>query len=255
MCMIMECRKIAICVCCVLLLTSANIEAVELKVLTEDFVPFNYMENDEITGFTTEIVEILLEKTEIQPERGKILLWPWKRAYQTALEEDNVLLFTTTRTPEREDLFKWVGPIYPREQWMFTLKERSDTQITTLEEAKHYTIVEVEDSANYQFFVKHGFEPGKNLLTTNTWESKIKMLLAKRVELASYIPLELAYRLRQIGENYDVVEQLFLVSGEFQYYLAFSLGTPDAIVEQFQHALDAIKQDGTYQRLLEKYME
>jgi polar amino acid transport system substrate-binding protein len=251
----MKCGKIAIGVCLVVLLTGINVEAGELKVLTEDFVPFNYIENDEITGFTTEIVETLLEKTEVQPERGKILLWPWKRAYKTALEEEDVLLFTTTRTPEREDLFKWVGPIYPREQWMFTLKKRPDIQIKTLEEAKRYTIVEVEDSANYQFFVKHGFEPGKNLLTANTWESKIKMLLAGRVDLASYIPLELAYRLRQVGENYDVVEQLFLVSGEFQYYLAFSLGTPDAIVEQFQRALDAMKQDGTYQKLLEKYME
>lgn len=106
--MIMGSIRIAMYVWCIVLLVSANIEAVELNVLTENFVPFNYMENNEITGFTAEIVDILLEKTGIQPWRGKILLWPWKRAYQTALEEDNVLLFTTTRTPERETLFKWV---------------------------------------------------------------------------------------------------------------------------------------------------
>ncbi len=244
-----------ICVCFLVLLCAADLSAFEIKVLTEDYAPFNYMENDEITGFTAEIVEMLLAKTGVQPERGKIMLWPWKRAYQTALEEDNVLLFTTTRTPEREDLFKWVGTIYPRKQWIFKLKERTDIQIDSLEEAKQYTIVDVEDSANYQSLMEHGFEPGKNLLSADTWDSKIKMFLARRVDLVSYIPLELAYRLRQLGEKYDMVDPLFLVSGDMWYYLAFSKGIPDEVVEQFQQALDTMKQDGTYDALLEKYMK
>lgn len=248
-------KKIIACICLMVLLWAADLSALEFKVLTEDYAPFNYMENGELTGFTTEIVEILLEKTGIQPVRGKILLWPWKRAYQTALEEENVLLFTTTRTPEREDLFKWVGPIYPREQWVFKLKERTNIQIDSLEDAKGYTIVAVKEAANHQFLSKHGFEEGKNLLTTNTGDSKIKMLLAGRVDLALYIKLDIAYNLRQIGKTYDMVEPLFLASGDLWYYLAFSKGTPDEVVEQFQQALDAMKQDGIYNTLLEKYMK
>ncbi len=250
---IMNAMKIVVCAWCAVLLLCADMEAAELKVLTEDLVPFNFMENNEVTGFTTEIVERLLEKTKIKPERGKILLWPWKRAYQTALEEKNVLLFTTTRTPEREKLFKWVGPIYPRQQWIFKLVERSDIRIDSLDESKRYKIVEVENSANYQFFVKHGFEPGKNLMTTNTWKSKINMLIAGRVDLASYIPLELGFRLKQIGKKHALVEKLFLVSGDLQYYLAFSRETPDDIVKRFQGELDAMKKDGTYNKLLDKY--
>ncbi len=251
----MSVMKKIICVCFLVLFFAVELYAFEIKVLTEDYAPFNYIENAELTGFTMEIVEILLEKTGIQPVRGKILLWPWKRAYQTALKEENVLLFTTTRSSQREDLFKWVGPIYPREQWIFKLKERTDIQVDSLEDAKHYTIIDVENSANYQFLLKHGFEPGKNLLSTNTWDSKIKMLLAGRVELVSYIPLELAYRLRQIGKKYEMVEPLFLASGDLWYYLAFSKGTADEVVDRFQQALDTIKQDGTYDALLEKYMK
>ena len=232
----------------------AGLYAGELKVLTEDFAPFNYMEKGELTGFTTEIVETLLEKTKTRPARGKILIWPWKRAYQTALEEENVLLFTTTRTPEREDLFKWVGPIYPREQWMFKLKERTDIKADTLEETKNYKIVTVKDSANHKFLIKHGF-PGTNLFTTNTWDSKIKMLLGGRADLAPYIPLELSYRLRRIGKRYDMVEPLFLASGDLLYYLAFSKGTSDGVVVRFQQALSVMKQDGTYDALLKKYMK
>ena len=251
----MSVMKKIICLCFLVSLCVTDLYAIELNVLTEDFAPFNYIENGKITGFSTEIVDRLLEKTGFQPVRGKTLLWPWKRAYQTALEEDNVMLFTTTRTPEREDLFKWVGPLYPREQWIFKLKERTDIKISSLEEAKRYRIVDVKNSANYQFLLKHGFEAGKNLITTNTWDSKIKMLMGGRVELASYIPLELAYRLRQIGKKYDKVEPLFLASGDLWYYVAFSKGTPDEIVNRFQQVLNTMKQDGTYNALLKKYMK
>ncbi len=245
--------KIVVCAWFAVLLLCADTGANELKVLTEDLIPFNYMENNKVTGFTTELVENLLEKTGIQPERGKILLWPWKRAYQTALEEKNVLLFTTTRTPERENLFKWVGPIYPRQQWMFRLRERPNIRVNTLEESKRFKIVVVENSANHQFFIKHGFESGKNLIITNTWNSKINMLVAERADLASYIPLEIGFRLKQIGRKSDLVEKLFLVSGDLQYYLSFSRKTPDDIVKRFQSELDAMKKHGAYQKILDKY--
>ncbi len=248
-------KKSFVFICLLVVFCSTDLYALELQVLTEDFVPFNYMENGKITGFTVEIVEMLLDKTEIQPEGGKILMFPWKRAYKMALEGDNVLLFTTTRTTEREDLFRWVGPIYPREQWIFKLKKRKDIQIDSLEDAKRYTIVATRESANHKFLIKHGFELGKNLYTTGRWDTKIKLLLAGRVDLASYIPLELAYRLRQIGKEYDMVDPLFVASGELWYPLAFSKEISDEVVEQFQHALDAMKQDGTYDALLEKYMK
>jgi hypothetical protein len=47
----------------------------------------------------------------IQPDR--IRLTSWTAAYRTALKTKNAILFSTTRTPERETLFQWVGPIAP----------------------------------------------------------------------------------------------------------------------------------------------
>lgn len=232
---------------------SANLYAFELKVLTENLAPFNYVENGKVTGFSTEIVEQLLTRTGIKTVRGKILFWPWKRAYQAALEEDNVLLFTTTRTLEREKLFKWVGPIYPRQQWIYKLKNRTDIQVHSLEETKQYKFVAIYDSANYQFLLKQGFEPKKNLFTANTMGSKYNMFLSERIDLALFLPLEIAYWLKKNDKNVEV-EPLFLASGELWYYLAFSQGVPDKVVAQFQQALDTMKQDGSYELLLQRYM-
>jgi polar amino acid transport system substrate-binding protein len=38
----------------------------------------------------------------------KIELLPWVRAYNMALNRDNVLIYTITRTTERENLFHWI---------------------------------------------------------------------------------------------------------------------------------------------------
>ncbi len=241
--------------CFLLLFLTAPASGFELKVITEDFAPFNYVEKGAVTGFTTEIVRTLIEKTGVRIARDKILFWPWKRAYQAALSEENVLLFTTTRTPKREALFKWVGPIYPRQQWMFRLGSRTDIKARDLESARRYKVAEVEDSANYQTFVKNGFVPGKNLVLVNTWNSKINMLLAGRVDMASFLPLEFAHRMRLLGKEFNMLERMFLVSGEFKYFLAFSRGTPDSAVTAFQQAYDGMKADGSYDRILKKYMK
>lgn len=41
----------------------------------------------------------------------EIRIYPWSRAYVTALEEENSAAFMTVRSKKRENLFKWVGPL------------------------------------------------------------------------------------------------------------------------------------------------
>lgn len=232
-----------------------NCYAFKLMVITEDYIPFNYLDNDKVSGFTTEIVQLLINETRVEIEGNKIHLWPWKRAYQAAIENNNILLFTTTRTPQRENMFKWVGPIYPREQWMFKLASRNEVKVDNLEQAKNYMIAVVPESANHQYFLKNGFKEQINLSLVNSWQSKLKMLLAGRVDLVSYIPIEAAYRLKQLGEDYGKLNKLFLISGEYQYYLAFSKEVPDDLIIQFQKAYDELKKNGLYDQILEKYLK
>lgn len=68
-------------------------EAIELAVLTEDFVPYTYESQGKATGFATEIVEVLLKKTGVRIEDSRIKVYPWPRAYDRALNEANVSLF------------------------------------------------------------------------------------------------------------------------------------------------------------------
>ena len=77
-------------------------------IMSEELSPFNHTEDGKVTGFSSEIV---LEICERVGHAKTIQVMPWARAYKSILNEDNKVLFSTTRTANREDLFKWVGPI------------------------------------------------------------------------------------------------------------------------------------------------
>ena len=82
-----------------IILVSLSVQADELTVAAEDFAPFGYEDkNGKIVGISTEIVEHLLKDTGI---KGNIDLYPWARAYEMALTQKNVLLYTVIKNKEK----------------------------------------------------------------------------------------------------------------------------------------------------------
>ncbi|MBF0280813.1 MAG: transporter substrate-binding domain-containing protein [SAR324 cluster bacterium] len=233
---------------------TASVYAVEITVLTEEYAPFNYEENGKVTGFSTEIVEALMEKTKIYPVGGKIEMYPWKRAYRRALEEKNVLIYTMTRTKKRENVFKWVGPIFPREVWLFKLKGRNEIKSDTLEEVKKHMTGVTDGVASTEELLRLGFTKGENLEVVPSNLVNYRKFVNGRVDFMPTSELEMAFRLRNDGKSYAMVEKAYLLSGGLFYYLAFSKETDDRVVEQFQKAFEIIEQDGTLDKIKSRYL-
>ncbi len=227
--------------------------AIELTILTENYPPYNYSEekNGRVIGFTTELVEAILKETG--NEHLTIELYPWKRAYMMVQKEPNILLFTMTRTKERENLFKWVGPVAERVQWLWKLKKRTDINIKTLKDAENYTITVVPDSAVYQYLVSQGFKDEKQLRPIYDGNLSTKIFLVGHDDLLFDTKLGMAYRLKLLGKSADLVEPVLALPSTGNYYLAFSLRTPDSTVSLFQEVLDNLKSNGTFNRILQKY--
>ena len=90
--------------------------------MTEDYPPFNMQgEGGKIVGLSTEVVEELFKRAGVE---YKLTLMPWKRAYEDTLGTPNTALYSTTRTPEREALFKWVGPLVNNQLGVFLQLDR-----------------------------------------------------------------------------------------------------------------------------------
>jgi len=88
-----------------------------------------------ITGQSSEIVQEILSRLNLKID---IQLIPWNDGYGLALSEPDVILYSTFRTAEREELFQWVGPI-GADEFLFYALEGSDITIRSLEDAKTVT--------------------------------------------------------------------------------------------------------------------
>jgi hypothetical protein len=84
----------------------------DIRIICNEEPPTNFRAADgTVTGFTTEIVR------EIQKRVGNnsdIKIYPWKRAYEIALKEPGIVLFTASRNPDREDRFHWIIQVTTR---------------------------------------------------------------------------------------------------------------------------------------------
>jgi polar amino acid transport system substrate-binding protein len=244
-------RTVFIILCLTSVLLASHVQSDELLVLTEEFKPFQYeAENGQPAGFMVELMGIVFERAGVEMEDGGVKIFPWARAYDMLLDIDNAAAFMTVRTAEREDLFKWVGPLAPREMWLFKLKDREDIQANNLEEAKTFTIGGYQ-SAQTDYLIELGF-PDVDIAPHE--KLNVQRLLKRRVDMVPSLELMMAERLRDLGVSYDTVEKVILFDDRFDYYLAINLNTPDDLVMRLQAALDEVKADGAYAQLRAKYI-
>ena len=79
--------------------------------ITEQFPPFSYQEDGKLQGISVDLLEKMLGHMNMTLNRDEIKLLPWDQGYQMALQDNNAVIFSTGRIPEREALFEWAGPI------------------------------------------------------------------------------------------------------------------------------------------------
>lgn len=229
---------------CATALTCSAAFAAPLEVLTEDYPPFNMQgDGNKISGLSSEIVEELFKRAGVE---YKITLLPWKRAYEQTQSTANTALYSTTRTPEREALFKWVGPLVSN-NWVFFAKPDSTLNITSLEQAKQYSVGGYNGDAVAEYLAAQGF--AKLQLASND-RANAKKLEAGRIELwatGEYLGPYLANL-----EQAPAPKAVFTFR-ETQMSLAFNKDTPDELIDKLNATLEAMRKEGVIDALNAKY--
>jgi polar amino acid transport system substrate-binding protein len=223
--------------------------AQDLMILTTTWAPYSYEENGNITGLATEIVRAVLKKAEIGTD---IRLYPWKRAIITAKEEKNILIYPLIRTPEREKDFVWAAPIFNAEICLFKLKKRKDIVLTSLGDAKKYTIGVLRGAAMHQHLGSHGFEDRNPLVVLGSNRKIAELLFRERTDLAADNPLVLGYEAGQLGYSIHEAEKVLQLF-ENEAYMAFGKGSSTAYVTRLKEAFEELRANGTLEVIHEKY--
>jgi polar amino acid transport system substrate-binding protein len=217
-----------------------------ISLMTEDLPPYQFEKSGEITGAAADVVHEICNR--IGHEYNTQIL-PWSRAVNYLEQKENTAVFCMARTEQRENLYKWVGPIIDFKEVMYA-KKGTGLKINTLDDAKAVKGIGVNlNSASHQFLVEKGF---KNVFPGGQDEA-VKMLLAGRLDLwltGDLVGIDIA---KKNGLDPAQLEMVY-VNNQLKFYIAFNKNTPMDIIKKWQKTLDDIKADGTYNRLLAPYM-
>jgi len=162
---------------------------------------------------------------------------PWARGYEIALKEKDSVLFSMSRTAEREALFKWVGPIFTVRTVLLGLSSRG-IELRSLEDARKYAIGVVKDDVMEAFLKTRGFD-GRSLQTVSDLDQNFEKLELGRIDLIAHSQdtFDKYIALRALDpKRYRV----YLVVSVNPNYYAFNRDTSEALVASFQAALDAV---------------
>lgn len=219
----------------------------DLKLMTENYPPYNYEIDGKLHGISVDIVKEIQKRLNIDVD---IEVLPWTRAYEIAQKKKNRALFSMARTDARERLFKWVGPISLDRVYFFK-KKGSPVEIKTLDDAREVGSIGVAlNTSGHLNLAALGF---KNLDTIPNPILNIRKLLARRVDLVPSIEPVIVYRAKKDGIDPNLLENTGVSYTEQSLYIAFSKDVDDEVIQKWQKALDSIKQDGTYQKIYSNY--
>jgi ABC-type amino acid transport substrate-binding protein len=222
-------------------------DTADLKILTEDYPPVTFEKDGKTTGFVTDIVREIISRQNIP---DNIQLISWNEAYNVALSNPNVVLFSVERTPEREKLFQWVGPV-GQESAIFYSKKDSGIRINSMEEAKN--IDSIATTTNWfteQDLKSRGFT---NLVSSPLPTTNVTQLMNGDVQLSIFTDITATEIVKEAGYSMDDLEPVFTVSSTY-FYIAMSFGTSPELVKKWQSVLDELKMDGTFEKIYRSYI-
>ncbi|MDO8651038.1 MAG: ABC transporter substrate-binding protein [Undibacterium sp.] len=127
-----------------------------LTLVTEDYPPFNIVhpKTGAITGIATEKVRELMRRSA---QTYSLNAYPWARAFQMARIDANTCVFSTARTPEREAMFKWIGPLV-KNNWVIFGRAGDSRKPQSLEDLRPYVMGTYRNDAIGEFLTLKGFK-------------------------------------------------------------------------------------------------
>jgi ABC-type amino acid transport substrate-binding protein len=119
-------------------------------------------------------------------------------------------------------------------------KKDAKIKINSPKDINAYKVGVIRDDLGEKNVIEAGVDP-KHIQQVPKIKSLMKMLNAGRLQVWAYSEINAFWQLKNNGFVPDQFETVYVFS-ERQGYIAFNKQTPDALVKQFQIALDEMRQ-------------
>ncbi|MDF2180082.1 transporter substrate-binding domain-containing protein [Aliiglaciecola sp. CAU 1673] len=214
-------------------------EIEHIHVVNNDIPPLLFKQRGQYQGPYYEKLRKLLAEAKLQYELD---ILPWPRVYQTLLTQPNTMIVSIGRTPKRESLFHWIGPVVNEEEEMFFYQLKDEhIEVDKISPSGPYSIAVLRDTYFHEYLQVEGYPP-KNYYAVLGGDELLQMLLKKRVDLILLSDQNLALHANNLGVDIGLFKKsnaAFTIA----HYMALSKGSSPELVERLQDA---------YQRLAQK---
>ncbi|WP_158643165.1 substrate-binding periplasmic protein [Pseudoduganella lurida] len=212
------------------------------RIATSDLPPLSIERDPAKPGALTEIVRELAKRAGVP---ASVEFVPWKRALFMATQP-RTAIFPLTRTPERENAFRWLAPLY-REQFVF-MAEAGGTNVADLAALRQRRIAILRGSAQVENLKAMGYT---RLVPTASMVEGLRFVhqgMADAIYGDQAIVSHTARRLYPQGT--------WTASAALLSTTTWLGGSPDFGEDEaaaLQAALEAMRADGSYARILRSY--
>lgn len=235
----------------ILYLLSCHAFAKPIVVLTEHLPPFQIVKQQQSSGAAVEMTKLIFQRAQIPYEMS---VMAWSDAYHTALRSDEACLFSTSRLPQRESLFYWVGQLNSLNTSFY--RSSSDAfEINSLEDVKARRVAVIKDDSAHHFLLSQGFEENVNLYVLHTYDSLLHLLdrRNRHIDLVLLNKELLEYRLKDSDTLSRYTEAFKVKELLLYHYLVCNLNTDSNTLEKLKQAYDELDASGQLSAIRAKW--
>lgn len=231
---------------CALALPFTAANAANWTVATDqNFPPYVFKDGADIKGIHYDIVAAVMKQ---MGKDYKLSAYPWARVVAVTDGNKVDFSFPWVGKPERFEKYLMIGPLH-KGRTVFAVKSDSSISYNSLQDLKDYKIGTVRGYAYEKSFDDASFLRKDNQAKDNV--AIIKKLTSGRVDMIIGDENVLREEARKLGVSAQI-KYLDKAVKEASRYAAFPKAN-NAQAMEFKAALEAIKANGTYDKILKSY--
>jgi len=223
-----------------------------ITLVSEEMKPFTYMQDGAVRGFAAEIIAAALDGAGLE---YSIEILPWTRAYDRALKDKGVFIFSMARTAEREHKFVWVHPLAPARICLFRLAAREDLASVGRQGLPGWRVAAIRGYFTVEILTQWGVPASKiTLFADHRKEALLEHMELGRSDFFLGDPLIFATDVEEAAKK-----GLFIPHGEYirvsDYYLAANPGTDPEVIARVRAAMSRLFDTGEADAIRDRYLK
>ncbi|WP_319468278.1 transporter substrate-binding domain-containing protein [uncultured Pseudodesulfovibrio sp.] len=214
-----------------------------------DYPPYHYWVDGNPKGLNIDILNEIFLRIGHTP---RYVQRPWSRSLYELEQGDVGALCAGMKTPPREKFAYYPShPLSMETNWVITLAD-SDIKINSLDELKG---IHIGTITNYSY--GSTFDALQNLTKHERPDEKalLELLLHKRVKAIVGCDLVINHVADKLGVRHQLNYQLMLTSDPMYLILSKVITGNEELNTRISDVLAEMIEDGTYQKILDQYLE